>query len=171
MPSKKKPKVAKKSKVPVKKFKNTSKAKKRGNKGKVKKARISFEDFAKSKYFFALAPLVFAIGLLAFSFYSFGVNKKAASSVQGVNTVKTFYAPNESTIVSTNQEEESGQVTTYTTTLSKDQIQNFYSQLAVLNGWNKITNLKYTCLEGGQITIDIEQEKDNKNLVTYTHCK
>lgn len=111
----------------------------------------------------SVSILIFSI--FVGSFFWFQYQNVYKSSVQKAQAQGIYEAPINSSIVS-NTTNENEKTISYTTTLTKDQIIEFYDKLALLNSWSKVNNSNYNT-KNGKVTITVEKEAEGKSLVKY----
>lgn len=110
---------------------------------------------------------IFAIGMLSYSFFIFENATYPDNKVKGTEDKYVYLIPESSEIVSANKGDNL-KTYSYTTSLSKDQIYEFYKQLGILKKWSQID---YNKLQNKNEVLDIEIQKEagEKNLVTLRY--
>ena len=119
------------------------------------------------KYLFTASLTIFSIGMLSYSFFIFENATYPDNKVKGAEDKYVYLIPENSEIVSANKGDNL-KTYSYTTSLSKDQIYEFYKQLGILKKWSQID---YNKLQNKNEVLDIEIQKEagEKNLVTLRY--
>ncbi|NCT55425.1 hypothetical protein GW755_01120 [bacterium] len=117
----------------------------------------------KSQY----SVIFFSLFVFVGSFFYFNKNDKQSTNVKGTTKSREIQTPVDALVINQDSTENSEQIV-YTTRFTKDQLDQYYKELSILEGWKQISPENYT-LEGKNIYIKVEKESEEKNLVTLEY--